>query len=482
MFFQPLRDSRQRRLRDRTEAGQLLAEQLTAYAGRSDVLVLGLPRGGVPVAYAIAQALQAPLDVFVVRKLGAPGQPELALGAIASGGTRVLNDDVVWSLDIDEEMIDAVVAQEQQELARRERLYRGERPPLVVRGKTVILVDDGVATGATIRAAIAALHSQRPAKLIVAVGVAPPETCTALEQEVDEVVCLLQPEPFWAVGLWFADFGATSDEEVRSLLAQAAADYHQAEKEKTMATSAKQPIQSWPVQIAAGAVTLAGDLVIPPNAQGLVLFAHGSGSSRFSPRNRFVAQTLQEGGLATLLFDLLTPGEERIDLDTRQLRFNIALLAERLVATTDWVAAQPQTQHCPIGYFGASTGAAAALIAAAQRADVVAAVVARGGRPDLALPVLAQVKAPTLLLVGGADHPVIALNQEALAHLGSRAKLEIIPGAGHLFEEPGTLAAVAQLARDWFCRSFTAAPTTTGTPAMVSEGRNVTIQGEDTPP
>jgi len=453
-FFRPVRDSRLRRLRNRTEAGQLLAEQLIAYARQPDVLVLGLPRGGVPVAYAIAQALHAPLDVFVVRKLGVPGQPELALGAIASGGTRVLNDDVVWSLDIDAEMIDAVVAQEQQELARREYLYRGERPPLVVHDKTVILVDDGVATGATMRAAITALRTQQPAKLIVAVGVAPPETCAELAYEVDELVCLLQPDPFWAVGLWFADFGATSDEEVRTLLAQAAAGYQAEAEEKTMVTSEIQRTQTRPVQITVGDVTLAGDLSIPPHAQGLVLFAHGSGSSRLSPRNRFVAQILQEGGLATLLFDLLTPEEERIDLRTRQLRFDIGLLAKRLAATTSWVLTQPQLHHWPIGYFGSSTGAAAALVAAAQHADVVAAVVSRGGRPDLALPALAQVKAPTLLLVGGADYPVIEMNKEALAHLGSTAKLEIVPGAGHLFEEPGALEAVAQLARDWFCRYF----------------------------
>ena len=453
-FFRPLHDSQFRRLRDRTEAGQRLAEQLTAYAGRSDLLVLGLPRGGVPVAYAIAQALQAPLDVFVVRKLGVPGQPELALGAIASGGMRVLNDDVVWSLDISEAMIDAIVAQEQQELTRRERLYRGERQPLIVRDKTVILVDDGIATGATMRAAIAALRAQQPAKLIVAVGVAPPETCAELKDEVDEVVCLLQPDPFWAVGLWFAEFSATSDDEVRTLLAQAATSFPVEEEARTMTTAKTQGSKSWPVQIAAGEVTLAGDLCIPPHAQGLVLFAHGSGSSRFSSRNRFVAQTLQEGGLATLLFDLLTPAEERIDLRTRELRFNITLLAERLVATTDWVLMQPHLQQFPLGYFGASTGAAAALIAAAQRSDAVSAVVSRGGRPDLALPLLAQVKAPTLLLVGGVDYPVIEMNQAALEHLGSTAKLEIVPGASHLFEEPGALEAVAQLARDWFCRYF----------------------------
>jgi len=232
MFFHPLRGSQLRQLRDRTEAGQRLAEQLMVYAGQPDLLVLALPRGGVPMAYAIAQALQAPLDVFVVRKLGVPDQPELAFGAIASGGMRVLNDDVIWNLAIDEEMIDAVMTQEQAELTRREQRYRGERPPLVVRDKTVILVDDGVATGATMRAAIAALRAQQPAKILVAVGVAPPETCAELADEVDEVVCLLQPDPFWAVGFWFDDFSATSDEEVRTLLAQAAANFARTERQR----------------------------------------------------------------------------------------------------------------------------------------------------------------------------------------------------------------------------------------------------------
>lgn len=211
-------------------------------------------------------------------------------------------------------------------------------------------------------------------------------------------------------------------------------------------------------------MTLAGARCIPPHAQGLVLFAHGSGSSRFSPRNRFVAQTLQKGGLATLLFDLLTPAEERIDLRTWGLRFNITLLAERLVATTDWVLTPPQLHQFPLGYFGASTGAAAALIAAAQRSDAVSAVVSRSGRPDLALPLLAQVKAPTLLLVGGVDYPVIKMNQAALGHLGSTAKLEIVPVASHLFEEPGALAAIAQSARAWFQHWFAQASPATSTP------------------
>ena len=212
-----------RPFRDRVEAGRRLAERLRTYVGQPDLIVLGLPRGGVPVAYEIAQVLHAPLDVFVVRKLGVPGQPELAMGAIASGGVQVLNEEVVKSLGITNTQIAAVAAKEQRELERRERLYRGARPPLVIAGKTVILVDDGVATGATVRAALTALRTQSPAKLVVAVGVAPPETCDTLAQEADEVICLLQPVGFWAVGLWFADFASTSDEEVRTLLAHAEA-------------------------------------------------------------------------------------------------------------------------------------------------------------------------------------------------------------------------------------------------------------------
>lgn len=223
-----------------------------------------------------------------------------------------------------------------------------------------------------------------------------------------------------------------------------------------MATRNPKQIQWWPVMIAAGDVTLAGEICMPENAQGIVLFAHGSGSSRFSPRNRYVAQILQESGLATLLFDLLTTEEEAIDLRTRELRFDIELLAKRLVATTNWLLEQPQIRQLPIGYFGSSTGAAAALIAATQRPDVVAAVVSRGGRPDLALSILPQVKAPTLLIVGGIDYPVIEMNKQALAQLGSVAKLKIVPGASHLFEEAGALEVVAQLARDWFQRCFAA--------------------------
>jgi putative phosphoribosyl transferase len=206
------------------------------------------------------------------------------------------------------------------------------------------------------------------------------------------------------------------------------------------------------VRIAAGRVLLEGNLSLPKGARGIVLFAHGSGSSRFSPRNRYVARLLNQGKLATLLVDLLSPEEEAVDQRTAQLRFNIGLLAERLVAVTDWFVEQPNTRPLPIGYFGASTGAAAALVAAAERPKIVRAVVSRGGRPDLAGPALAHVEAPTLLIIGGSDPLVIELNRAALAQLRCEKRLVIVPGATHLFEEPGTLDEVARLARQWFER------------------------------
>ena len=206
------------------------------------------------------------------------------------------------------------------------------------------------------------------------------------------------------------------------------------------------------VQVPAGAVTLQGNLDMPAGTPGVVLFAHGSGSSRHSPRNRYVAGVLREAGLATLLMDLLTADEEAIDLQTQRLRFDISLLADRLVGATDWLAQNPETRDLTIGYFGASTGAAATLVAAAERPDAVGAIVSRGGRPDLAGAALARVRAPTLLIVGGNDIPVIGMNQEAMAQLHVQTKLEIVPGATHLFEEPGALEEVARLAREWFER------------------------------
>ncbi|MEW6128340.1 MAG: phosphoribosyltransferase [Acidobacteriota bacterium] len=212
-----------KKLKDRTEAGRLLAEKLMAYANRQDVVVLALPRGGVPVAYEIARKLNAPLDVFVVRKLGLPGQEELAMGAIASGGVRVLNEEVVKASGVSNQEIAAVEAEEQKELARREQLYRSGRPAPDVSGRTVILVDNGIATGTTILAALAALKKLQPARIVVAAAVAPRSAYEALQAGADEVICLLTPEIFYAISLWYENFAQTTDEEVRLLLDKAIA-------------------------------------------------------------------------------------------------------------------------------------------------------------------------------------------------------------------------------------------------------------------
>lgn len=209
------------RFRDRSEAGRILADELERYRGRPDLLVLALPRGGVPVGFEVADALGAELDVFLVRKLGVPGHEELAMGAIATGGVRVLNEEVIAQLRISETNIAQAAAQQQKELERRERLYRGDRPPPEARGRTVILVDDGLATGSSMRAAVAAVRTLQPDRIVVAVPAASPATCREFQSEVDEVVCAITPEPFYAVGAWYDDFEQTTDDEVKELLERA---------------------------------------------------------------------------------------------------------------------------------------------------------------------------------------------------------------------------------------------------------------------
>jgi putative phosphoribosyl transferase len=450
--------------RNRQEAGAYLAEHLAAYRDRDDVIVLALPRGGVPVAYEVARALHAPLDVFIVRKIGMPGAEEFAVGAIASGGVRVLDENLIERYGVSRAAIDAVIAAEERELARRERQYRGDRAMPDLAGKTVILVDDGLATGSTMRAAVAALKREGAARIVVGVPVAAPETCELLEREVDDIVCAVTPQPFHAVGLWYADFSQTSDREVHTLLERAAGGPREDRVSEELV-----------VRVPAAGVSLDGNLVVPDDARGVVLFAHGSGSSRHSPRNRYVAAKLREAGLATLLVDLLTPDEERADLVTGHLRFNIGLLARRLVAATDWLARAPETHGLRVGYFGASTGGGAALVAAAERPEVVDAVVSRGGRPDLASVALPLVRAPTLLIVGERDEQVIGLNEQAMARMRAPVRLEIVPRATHLFEEPGALEQVARLARDWLAQHL--APSTTATAGTQATNRSAAPPG-----
>jgi putative phosphoribosyl transferase len=440
------------RFRDRAEAGRHLAEVVKrAGIGGSDVVVLGLPRGGVPVAFEVARALRAPLDVIVVRKLGVPFQPELAMGAIGEGGVRVENQDVMRSAALAAIDIPAVERHERVELERRARQYRGDRPRLDLHGRCAVIVDDGVATGSTARAACQVARAHGAARVVLAVPVVSSLAVTTLPEVCDDLVYVDVPEPFYAVGEWYRDFSQTTDDQVVELLNAAAELEHGAGQDPPDAGSFGRDED---VEVASGAVVLTGRLTVPDAPTGSVVFAHGSGSSRHSARHRYVAAVLNEAGLATLLVDLLTESESL----ERGHVFDVMLLARRLGDATRWTGNQPVLAHTPLGFFGASTGAAAALWAAAQPGCPVSSIVSRGGRPDLAGPVLSAVRAPTLLIVGGWDQEVLDLNRRARAELRCENRLIVVPGATHLFEEPGALESVAGLARDWFLATFRAAP------------------------
>jgi dienelactone hydrolase len=313
-----------------------------------------------------------------------------------------------------------------------------------VRGRCAIVVDDGIATGSSVRAACRVLRALGAARVVVAVPVASRPAVLDLRPECDELVYLEVPDPFFAVGEWYRDFSQTSDDEVVDLLRRAAIAHERINRPGRDGPKAAPREEE--VVIRAGGTALAGLLTIPPAATGIVLFVHGAGSSRHSPRNRSVAAVLQHAGLATLLLDLLTSDEER----EHSAVFDVRLLADRLGAATEWVASSSELVSAPVGYFGASTGAAAALWAAASAECRVAAVVSRGGRPDLATSRLPAVHAPTLLIVGGRDQAVLEANRKAQAELRCENDLVVVPGASHLFEEPGALDTVSALARDWF--------------------------------
>ncbi len=431
---------------DRDDAGRRLAARLHHLRGEP-VVVLGLPRGGVPVAFQVAQALGAPLDVIVVRKLGVPFQPELGMGAVGEDGVRVINSEIVHEAGVAENELAAVQAREQAAVEARAARYRSRRPRQRLAGRVAVVVDDGIATGSTARAACQIARAQGAARVVLAVPVAPPGWQARIGEDADEMVCVDTPHGFFAIGQFYARFPQVSDEEVIACLERADALQSPAQASTARAVGAADPPgQSDAVEPEAGVVRLAGYLTVPENAPEIVIFVHGSGSSRHSPRNRHVASVLNDSGLGTLLFDLLTPEEE---LDRANV-FDISLLAGRLIQVTGWLRAQPRAAQAAIGYFGASTGAAAALWAAAEPGADIAAVVSRGGRPDLARPRLAAVTGPTLLIVGGKDEVVLDLNRQAQAELRCENDLAVVPGATHLFEEPGTLDAAAGLARDWF--------------------------------
>ena len=425
---------------DRADAGRQLGLRL-GYLRGQDAVVLGLPRGGVPVAFEVAEALGAPLDVIVVRKLGVPFEPELAMGAVGEDNASVLDQRVLAATRVNQEELHAVERREQALLDERVARYRTRRKRIDLKGRTALIVDDGIATGSTARVACGIARKLGAARVILAVPVASAQVLSTLT-EADDVVCLATPRSLTAIGYHYRDFSPTHDDDVLRLLDAAA------ERLKDPSLGTNNPAVDEDVQIDSEGVPLEGHLCLPGKAEGVVVFAHGSGSGRNSPRNRFVASILQRAGLGTLLLDLLSPAEEQ----DRANVFNIELLAYRLNAASYWLRNRPGAAPFTVGYFGASTGAGAALWAAAEQGQRIGGIVSRGGRPDLAGERLAFVRAPTLLIVGSEDHKVLELNRQAQALLRCPNRLELVEGATHLFEETGTLEEAAILARDWFVR------------------------------
>ncbi|WP_372405256.1 phosphoribosyltransferase family protein [Streptomyces luteireticuli] len=423
------------RFDDRVDAGRRLAARLEHLRSAHPV-VLGLPRGGVPVAFQVAHALGAPLDVIIVRKLGVPYHRELGFGALGEGGVRVVRDDIMRMSRVDEDDLAEVQRDEQVQLERQAERFRGGRERIPLEGRTVIVVDDGIATGSTASAACKVARAQGADRVVLAVPVASPDAVEALRGEADELVYLSAPALFSAVGEWYRDFSQTEDDEVVALLGRDTTGAAHPAHHIHAATPVSLPVDG-------RRVTLDGDLTMPPGAPAVVIFAHGSGSSRHSPRNRAVAATLNRAGLGTLLFDLLTDAEA----EDRAKVFAVEFLAGRLGEVTDFL----RRESVPLCYFGASTGAAAALWAAAEAGEGgISSVVSRGGRPDLAADRLERVTSPTLLLVGGLDQTVLDLNRRAAERLGCENRLVVVDGATHLFEEPGALETVAELACEWF--------------------------------
>ena len=422
---------------DRTDAGRLLSARLSDY-DRPRPLVLALPRGGVPVAVPVAAWLEADLDVLVVRKLGVPADPEFAMGAVGEGGVRVVDGALCSRLRISDDQLAHITATESREVERRVQRYRCGVERLPIAGRNVIIVDDGLATGATAAAAVAVARALGAAHVTMAVPVGAVQAVTWLRSIADDVICLRSPEPFYSVSQHYDAFRQVSDEEVVSLL--------QSQRRLHSPLAAHEGWTDQDVSIEFDGTRLAGHVRVPAHAKGIVLFAHGSSSGQRSPRNRQVASALNGAGMGTLLFDLLTHNEA----DVRNNVFDIELLADRLALATTWLQDQPYAAGRNLGYFGSSTGAAAALVAEGKKPGSVAAIVSRGGRADLAGGWLEHVTAPTLLIVGGLDPDVIDLNREAVRRLHCPTLLEVVRGATHLFEEPGALGQVSRLAQSWF--------------------------------
>ncbi len=425
------------RFADRRDAGRRLATLLCGFR-YEDPIVVGIAPGGMPVAVEVAGALQVPLEVVVVRELVVPEAPEHPIGALAEGDIVIIDDEAVKRLGLSTAQLGAMVGRGRQDLARRLARDYAARPRLAVAGRTVLLVDDGLVDTHRAQAAARWLRRRGARRIVLAAPVAARESTRELCDWVDDVVCA-ESAGLWSIRHWYKDFAPTSDEEVSALLAEPTGGV----------------TREVAIEVETG-LTLSGELTVPWGAhgRGVVAFAHGAGSTRLSPRNRKIASVLNDAGFATLLFDLLSPREERDRVSVfgshRPDTSEVSLLARRLVAATHWLRHQPETAQLALGYFGASSGSAVTLLAAAELGAGVRAVVSRGGRPDLAQARLGEILAPVLLIVGGADTAVLELNLRAQVHLCCENELAVVPSATHLFEEPGALEHVGRLTIDWF--------------------------------
>lgn len=426
---------------DRAEAGRLLSRKLLEQIpglNESRPVVVAIPPGGVPVGVEVARALDASLDIAIIRKLN-------GFGAVSEDEFYWVDPGFRRSPGISVERLESALVREAEEVRREVEAYRGGHPPIDVEDSVVVLVQDAIVTGIAARAAAHVLHGRGAHRIVLAAPVCPPAAIQALMSEdvIETVVAVDSPDHLDSAEEWYEELRRFTDDDIRRALSEARRVHHLS---LMKATRRAGTAGSRSFRIRSERGPLEGILDLPAQAKGIILFAHGSGSSRLSPRNRAVAEWLNRAGFATLLFDLLTMEEA----DNRDLVFDIGLLSRRLRLAIQSVRSDPELSRLPMGLFGASTGAAAALRAAAGDAQI-GAVVSRGGRPDLTGPDASKVGAPVLLIVGGNDVPVLEMNRQMLDELPN-SELEIVPGATHLFEEPGTLERVSQLAAEFFNR------------------------------
>ncbi|MBO1337935.1 phosphoribosyltransferase family protein [Streptomyces sp. VRA16 Mangrove soil] len=435
------------RFDDRRAAGRRLAWYLDSLRGHH-LVVLGLPRGGVPVAYEVALELGAPLDVLQVRKLAVPWQPELAFGALAESGVCVHNEDVIQRSRLDAATRDTVQKSARDALDRCTDRWRALHDPVPLTGRTALIVDDGMATGATATAACRAARLHGASRVVLAAPVASLATVRRLKETVaDAVHCPQALHDLGAIGSWYDDFTQTSDEEVEALVARAA---QPVPTPRLRVATTHPSYLSQEVFVPAAGARLAGQLAVPDSAPAVVLLAHGSGTSRYSPRSRSLAAALHRAGLGTLLLDLLTGSEEEYQADTA---FALRLLTTRLDDATRWLHRHTEL---PVCYFAVDTAVAAALEAAAAPGSEVLAVVCRSGRPDLVgRTTPARLRAPVLFVVGSRDTELVEVNREASGRIACESGFAVVPGGSHEFTEPEALETSARLTRDWFLTHLT---------------------------